>query len=86
MVVTRWLCITSSAVTAWGRCHEVHMDNFEPQGGDSLHEACEGCGIREFGAKGRRALADGYLAVVEFAAQYSARLASEGDLISLRSH
>jgi hypothetical protein len=63
----------------------VHVDDFESQGGDPLHEPSESCGIREFGAKGRRALADGYLAVVEFAAQYRARLASESDLISLRS-
>lgn len=62
------------------------MDNFEPQRGDPLHEAGEGGGIWEFGAKGCRAWAYCDLAVVEFCAQYSARLASEGDLISLRSH
>ena len=64
----------------------MHVDNFEPQGGDPLHEAGEGGRIWEFGAKGCRARAYCDLAVVEFCAQYSARLASEGDLISLRSH
>lgn len=59
------------------------MDNLEPQGGDPLNEAGEGCRIWEVGTKGCRGWTYRDLAVVEFCAQYSARLVSEGDLISL---
>ena len=57
------------------------MDDFEPQGGDPLHEPGEGGGIWEFGAEGRRGRAYGDLAIVEFRAQYGARLAGESDLV-----
>jgi len=59
------------------------MDDFEPQGGDPLHEPGQGGGIREFGAEGRRGRAYGDLAIVEFCAQYGARLAGESDLVQV---
>ena len=62
------------------------MDDFQPQGGDSLHEPGKGCGIRKLGAEGRCTLADGDVAVVEFCAQHGTRLPSESDFINLRSH
>jgi len=63
------------------RYHELHMDDFEPQGGDPLHEPGQGGGIWEFGTEGRRGRAYGDLAIVEFCAQYGARLAGESDLV-----
>jgi len=50
------------------RCHEVHVDNLEPQASDPLHEPSEGCRIREVGPEGRRAWTYRDLAVVEFLA------------------
>ena len=52
------------------RCHELHMDDFEPQSGDPLHEPGQGGRIREFGTEGRRGHAYRDLAIVEFGAQY----------------
>jgi hypothetical protein len=57
------------------------MDDFEPQGGNPLHEPGQGGGIWEFGAEGRGGGAYGDLAVVEFCAQHGACLAGESDLI-----
>jgi hypothetical protein len=71
-----------SAVGGWRR-HEVHVDQFKPEAGDPLQEPGEGCLIGQLSAKGRRARADGDLAVVEFRAQCSARLAAERDLVRL---
>ena len=68
------------------RSHKVHVDNFEPQAGDPLHQPDEGRRIREFGAEGGRALANGDLAVVEFRAKHRTGLASERDLIRLEWH
>jgi hypothetical protein len=64
----------------------VHVDDFEPQGGDPLHEPGKGGGIREFGTESCRARADADVAVIEFRLQYRARLAGEGDLINKRFH
>jgi hypothetical protein len=62
------------------------MDDFEPESGEPLHKPGEGGGIWELGIEGRRARAYDDFAVIEFCAQYGARLASESDLIHLRSH
>jgi len=59
----------------------LHMDDFEPQSGDPLHEPGQGGGIWELGTEGRRGRAYGDLAIVEFRAQYGASLAVESDLV-----
>ena len=70
-------------LAGWWRCHEVHVDNFEPEAGDPLNEPGEGRLIGQFGAEGCPPPGYGDIAVVEFRAQGSARLAREGDLIRL---
>ena len=61
----------------------MHVDDFKPEVGDPLHQPAEGSLIWQLGAKGCRAGAGIYLAVVEFRAQRGARLARESDLICL---
>ena len=63
--------------------YDVHVDDFKPEIGDLSHEPAEGSLIWQLGAKGCRAGAGTDLAVVEFRAQRSARLARESDLICL---
>ena len=68
------------------RRHQMHVNDFEPQGGDPLHEADEGCSVWELGMEGCCARADGDRALVELCPQDSTRLASESDLIRVRWH
>lgn len=49
-VGTRRVLLLHDRVTARALCHEAYVDDFEPQGGDPLHEPGEGGGVREFGA------------------------------------
>jgi hypothetical protein len=65
------------------RCHELHVDDVEPQSGDPLHQPREGGRIWEFGTEGRRGRAYDDVAIVEFCAQYGARPAGESDLIQV---
>ena len=73
------------AISGWRR-HEAQEDNFEVQAGDPQHEPGQGCLVWQFGAKGCRTWANGYLAVVEFRAQRGACLAAESDLIRWGCH
>ena len=57
------------------------MDDFQPQSCDPLHEPGQGGGIWEFDTEGRRGRANGDLTIIEFSAQYGARLAVESDLV-----
>ena len=57
------------------------MDDFQPKSSDPLHEPGQGGGIWELGTEGRRGRAYGDLAIVEFCAQYGARLPGESDLV-----
>jgi hypothetical protein len=61
----------------------VHVDDFEPEAGDPLNEPGESRLIGQFGAQSCPPPAYGDIAIVEFRAQGSARLAREGDLICL---
>jgi len=56
------------SVIGGSRRHEMHVDQFKPEAGDPQQEPGEGCLIWQLGAKGRRARANGDLAVVEFCA------------------
>jgi hypothetical protein len=64
----------------------MHVGDFEPQASDPLNEPGKGRLIGQLCAEGCRSPAYGDVAVVEFRAQGSARLARESDLICLRSH
>jgi hypothetical protein len=63
------------------RCHHAHVDQFEAEAGDPLHEAVEGALIRELGTKCCCGGAHADFAVVEFGPQYAACLADESDLV-----
>ena len=57
-----------SGLVAGRRRHQVHVDHFEPEAGDPVHEPGEGSLIGQFGAKRRRAPAEGDLTVVKLRA------------------
>jgi hypothetical protein len=67
----------------WWLCHEVHVDDLEPEAGDPLDEPGEGRLIGQFSAERCHPPAYGDVAVIEFRAQGSASLARESDLICL---
>jgi ABC-type nickel/cobalt efflux system permease component RcnA len=73
-------------VTARGRRHQADVDDVEPQAVDAFHQPGQGGPIRELGAEGRGAPADGELAVLELTAQHSARLTQKSDLVNLCLH
>jgi hypothetical protein len=70
-------------LAGWWRCHEVHVDDFEPEAGDPLNEPGQGRLIGQFGAEGCHSAAYGDIAIVEFRTQGGTRLARESDLICL---
>jgi hypothetical protein len=61
----------------------VHVEDSEPEAGDPLNEPGQSRLIGQYGAEGCHSPAYGDVAVVEFRAQGSARLARESDLIRL---
>jgi hypothetical protein len=66
--------------------HQVHVDHFQPEAGDPLHQPGESSLIGQLSAKGCGSRADGDLAVLELRPQRGARLARESDLVYLWSH
>ena len=66
--------------------HQVHVDHFQPEAGDPLHEPGESSLIGQLSAKCCGARADGDLAVLELRPQCGARLTRESDLVYLWSH
>jgi hypothetical protein len=63
------------------RRDNAHIEQLEPEAGDSLHEPLQGTLIKQLGTHGGRAWADGDLAVVEFRLHHGTHLTEEGNLI-----
>src|SRR6516162_11216524 len=66
--------------------HQVHVDHFQPEAGDPLHEPRESSLVGQLSAESCGARADGDLAVLELRPQCGARLTRESDLVYLWSH
>ena len=68
------------------RVRPVHLHHVQPEPGDSLHKSQEGCLIRQHGAHGSRAAADGHLVALEFRSHHRTGLTCESNLIRLGLH
>ncbi len=78
--------ITCAIGHGWVPGHEMQVDDFKPEAGDSHYEPGQGGLIGQLGAKGRRGRAYGDRAVIEFRVQRGTRPPGESDVICLGSH
>ena len=67
-------------MTGW-LCHQVQINDFQPEADDPLDQPGQGSLVGQFSAENGRLRARGDLAVVELGAQRPAGLAAESDLI-----